>query len=547
MVTLLEDVARDMEPRDLMNENEAESGGLSTSKQLNSKFVPPARGKMTPDHLNKKTTFSAGAAAAATPTSSNMMAYSVPSTVASAQDHSLPRLHDELLSPGSRGPAGGGNGNGKGKMNKKNNATDAAAPAPLGGGAGGAPAASAQQQREPPPQLSPSTSQTQMKRSVSGTSPKVQLGRQTSKESFVGSDFLLSEFEAPWPGIQPELTSHHVGARSPKYLLSDYKTKLEALLKEYYRGGDFQAFTESIFALKCDGFNDVLVAKIFRLGVDVVPSRAAAHPLSWQNLLKALLREQLISQTEMIRGLYGWVCTMSDLEKDCPRAGELLFGFFSDLYDVEGMGAGAGGERGLGNVSGGSGGTEPNANNDEYMHIGATSMVTPLAAKNIPMMGGAAKINAYKNKFDEVDVEFDGGNASKETSTGEHEEYNNDLEAGGLHQQGKISAQTTQSTAPSSTVDVTMTTTRTETSNSNVSSSPQNVNQVLPTIFYRLPEDILRSSGLDGKNEAALKIADTMKDYKKVLHRVLRDFFRTKDFERVESALREEELLGNYG
>lgn len=214
-----------MEPRDLTNDNETESGGLSTSKQVNSKFVPPARGKMTSDHLNKKTTFSAGTAAA-TPTSSNMMAYSVPSTVASAQDHSLPRLHDELLSPGSRGPAGGGNGNGKGKMNKKTNPP---------------PAAPAQQQREPPPQLSPSTSQTQMKRSVSGASPsKVLLGRQTSKDSFVGSDFLLSEFEAPWPGIQPELTSHHVGARSPKYLLSDYKTKLEALLKEYYRGGDFQ-------------------------------------------------------------------------------------------------------------------------------------------------------------------------------------------------------------------------------------------------------------------------------------------------------------------
>ncbi|CAD7945480.1 unnamed protein product [Amoebophrya sp. A120] len=296
-----------------------------------------------------------------------------------------------------------------------------------------------------------------LKRESSSPKHTRSISRQYSKES--SENFLLSEFDAPWPATAAESEyGQNSGLRSPKYLLSDYRQKLESYLREYFLGGDFQAFVELVFALRCDGFNDILVAKIFRTGVDITPTRSADHPLSWENLLKGLLQEQVISQTELLRGLYGFCCSVSDLEKDVPNASILLLNFFANVFTEE-----------------------------------------------APMYSGTGSGDQ---------------SSGQTTASGNEDEYDYDLNDSQAGQSTAVPSLIT----PTNNQRMLVVTTR---------SGTKTRGRVPAEIFYRFPEDVLRKHG----SPTYVAIADELRDHKKVLQKVLRDFIRTKDYERVKMNL----------
>jgi hypothetical protein len=152
---------------------------------------------------------------------------------------------------------------------------------------------------------------------------RLQLVSQCSK------GLLLTEYQAPWPTSATCL-------RSPKYVLSEYKDRLDFLIREYFRSGDFTELTDQLWQLRSETYNDSLVARVFRLGMDQRGEQGLAkHPHSWENCLIGLMKEDMVSSAELMRGIYGFISFIQDLELDVPHASEKIIHFFEMLVSEE--------------------------------------------------------------------------------------------------------------------------------------------------------------------------------------------------------------------
>lgn len=157
----------------------------------------------------------------------------------------------------------------------------------------------------------------------------------------------LSEHSAPWPTCATSLMS-------PKHSLPEYSAKLGVLLREFFITADYEAFCDQAWGIRCETYNDVTVAAIFRQGLEqreLPASRGqelylegfgtdeascdSYYKASWEYLLVRLLEQEFITSVELMRGLYGYIANMQDLEKDVPYASERLLDFLDMLVQRE--------------------------------------------------------------------------------------------------------------------------------------------------------------------------------------------------------------------
>ncbi|CAD7962899.1 unnamed protein product [Amoebophrya sp. A25] len=425
--------------------------------------------------------------------------------------------------------------------------------------------------------------------------------RQSSRETG-HSELLLTEFPTPWPSFDrsaPRSPSGSIlrstskagsstpetgGIRGPRYMLSEYKTKLDSLLREYFLGGDFQAFVEQVHALRCDPFNDILVATVFRLGLDqrwservhgrddhrMVNARSGEvppqHSLSWQNLLKALLAEQVISQIELMRGLYGYACGMRDLQLDVPHAPQQLLNFFASLASINEDYANKldfdeDSAASMGSLDARTGGQQKR----EVEPSKARSISATSPSSNEKSSCGGAEEQDLSNKLLPASILY---RLPEDILRGEIEDGVLVLRATSLHFSespvGGGGGQTQSSTTTPSRADDSAAylddDNRSATSSAMMFQQGMGGDELLRQHMLDAEQHVLeqqnellrqhmpgdaevphvldeQQDNFDVYNEDYTDIADEIRSYKRIIQRVLRDFFVSKDTERVRSTL----------